>query len=126
MILNREQNNVVIDTEEESVKMNISASSSVQDHIIKLLTESGYKKPIESLVRESTCNAIDSHVEAGIPEEQVLVKLYRENANWIYEVEDVGIGLNEEEFYKYCMNIGESTKRNRTDLIGAMGKTVPL
>lgn len=122
MILNQIHRDVKTVGVSQSTKMQLSASEEVQDHIIKLLTENGYKRPIPSLVREVFCNGLDGSVANNTPDNPVLVRLYRnELANWIFEVRDEGIGMSKEDFYKYCMNIGESTKRSSNNMIGAMG-----
>lgn len=122
MIIGNNQRTVIIDGEESGqVEMNISASREVQDHLISLLTDRGYRNKRESTARETFCNAWDSHVAAGCPDKPIPVRLYRENGKWVFSVEDQGIGLSEEDFDRYIMNIGESTKRQSNDFIGAMG-----
>jgi hypothetical protein len=114
-------NNQVSDTEvvglTGTTEMNISLNREVQDHLIKVLTETGYKRPIESTVRETFCNGWDSHKAAGKENVPVIVRLTRQ----YFEIEDKGLGLDEASFDKYIMGIGESTKRQSADLIGAMG-----
>lgn len=127
MIIGQIQRNVEKEGIENSTKMQISASEEVQDHIIRLLTENGYKRPIPSLIREIFCNGYDGNIAANKPNEPVFVSLYKnETGSYVFEVSDKGIGMNEEEFYKYCMNIGESSKRNSNTMIGAMGEFAPL
>lgn len=122
MIIGQIQRNVEKEGIENSTKMQISASEEVQDHIIRLLTENGYKRPIPSLIREVFCNSHDGNIAANKSNEPVFVSLYKnETGSYVFEVSDKGIGMNEEEFYKYCMNIGESSKRNSNTMIGAMG-----
>lgn len=122
MILNQVQRDVKTTGMQNSSRMQLSASEEVQDHIIKLLTENGYKRPIPSLIRELFCNGLDGSTANNTPDNPVLVSLYRdETGNWIFEVRDEGIGMSEADFYKYCMNIGESTKRSSNNMIGAMG-----
>ena len=117
------QNNTEVEKDgiENTVKMSISLSDDVQNHIIKVLTET-YKYPIKSIVRENFSNHWDSHYEAGKIEEPISVKLYSSNnGGYIFETQDVGLGMSEESFYKYYMGIGESTKRDKPKLIGGMG-----
>lgn len=105
----------------DTVKMNISLSDGTQAHIIKVLTET-YKYPEKSIVRENFSNHWDSHFESGKKETPIPVKLYRnETGSYTLETSDVGLGLTEEEFYKYYLGIGESSKRNKPFLIGGMG-----
>lgn len=105
----------------ETVKMNISLSDNTQAHIIKVLTET-YKYPEKSIVRENFSNHWDSHFEAGKKETPIPVKLYKnKTGNYTLETSDIGLGLTEEEFYKYYLGIGESSKRNNPLLIGGYG-----
>jgi ribosomal protein S8 len=126
MILNgATTSNVIIvsDDNEPKKQMNISQSSEVQAHIIKVLTDYSYKKKIESAIRETVSNSIDSHIEAGKRDEPVLVRLKynSDKKQWWFESEDKGLGLDEEGFDKYIMGIGESTKRNNPDTLGMYG-----
>jgi hypothetical protein len=120
MILTTQQNRNIVSGDIKTVDMNISQDAEVQAHIIKILTET-YKYPIQSIIRENFCNHFDSHIEAGKPDELVNVKIIRENGNYFLETSDTGLGMTEEAFYKYYMGIGESTKRNKSNLIGGFG-----
>lgn len=98
----------------------MSISSSAEAHIIKLITENAYKKPLDSGIRESVSNALDSHTEAG-QTDPVIVSLKRNSANkWEFSVEDFGLGLDDVGFYKYIMGIGESTKQASKTLLGGL------
>lgn len=113
---------VIRDVKREGVatssKMNISAE--VESHIIDVVTKYSYSDPIGSVVRELTSNAIDSHMESG-QKDPVIVTLKREEGRWIFSVQDFGLGLNAQEFDRYIMGIGESTKRNNPNLLGGWG-----
>ncbi len=103
----------------ETKKMNIGVG--VEAHIIKVLTENSYKQPLESSIRETVSNALDSHLEAGV-KKPIIVKVYQDNTrNNILEVKDEGLGLDHEGFEKYIMGLGESTKRNNENLLGGYG-----
>lgn len=126
MILNAQQSDVSTEGVGETVKMKLSLGDGNESHIIRVLTEN-YKYPVKSLVREQFCNHWDSHVQAGFPEKPIPVKLYRQSSgNYMFETSDEGLGLSEEEFYKYYMAIGESTKRKSNNLIGGFGYIVLL
>lgn len=120
MILAGQQRDVEIEGIEETVKMKLSLGDGNESHIIKVLTEN-YKYPIESLIREQFSNHWDSHIEAGKENQPISVKLYQVGGNYIFETSDEGLGLSEQNFYKYYMGIGESTKRNSKNLIGGFG-----
>jgi hypothetical protein len=102
----------------QSTEMSISRE--VEGHIIKMLTEKGYDDPLGSGLRECVSNAVDSVSEAG-KTTPVVVSLKKEGAQWHLQVEDKGLGLDEEGFKKYIMGIGESTKRDKPHLLGGYG-----
>ena len=120
IINNSKANDVRTEGIEETTKMSISLDKENEDHIIRVLTEN-YKYPIESLVRENYCNHWDSMLAVGKENEPIPVKLYRHNGQWLFETSDTGLGLNEEDFYKYYMGIGNSSKRNSNKFIGGFG-----
>ena len=121
MIINKQTNEVLKTGVEDTIKMSISKDEAIQAHVIKVLTEN-YKYPLQSHIREAISNHWDSHIENGNPNQPIFVKLFKnDTGNYTLETSDEGIGLSEEEFYKYYMGIGESTKRERSDLIGGMG-----
>ncbi len=89
-------------------------------HLIRMLTRA-YSDPIGSLIREASANGIDSMRMAN-KDEPTICRLQRDNSgNFLFEIEDKGLGLNEEEFYKYIMGVGESTKQNIPGVIGGYG-----
>ena len=121
MIINKVTNEVLKTGIESTVRMSISKDEAIQAHVIKVLTEN-YKYPLQSHIREAVSNHWDSHIENGNSNQPIFVKLFKnDTGNYTLETSDEGLGLSEEEFYKYYMGIGESTKRERSDLIGGMG-----
>jgi hypothetical protein len=121
MIQTQAKRELIIEDIGETTKMRLSKSAEVEAHIVKILTEN-YRFPIESHVREAVSNHLDSHVENGNPESPIFVKLYKNpTGNYTFETSDTGLGLSEEEFYKYYMQVGESSKRGKANLIGGKG-----
>lgn len=104
-------------------KMNISTDAKVQAHMINILTDYSYKRKIESTIRETVSNSIDSHIMAKKPDEPVLVSLKKNTTTgqWYFRSEDKGLGLDDNEFYRYIMGIGESTKSELADVLGMFG-----
>ncbi len=103
----------------ESQKMHVSREA--ENHLIRMATEWSYKQPLESGLREAVSNAVDSHLESGNTD-PVIVKLAKNKVNqWVLEIIDEGLGLDDTGFHKYIMGIGESTKRGRADLLGGYG-----
>lgn len=102
---------------EYSGKMHINIERS--SHLIRLLTKA-YADKIGSLIRESVANAKDSHTMADI-QDPVLVRITTDKTGQnVFEVEDNGLGLDEQEFHKYIMGIGESTKQQLANVIGGL------
>jgi hypothetical protein len=100
----------------KSKKVSIQANAKM----FEILFSGIYQYKIAAIVRELCTNAYDSHADAGCPEKPFRVVL--PNAIHPYfEVEDFGIGMNEEDaFNVYCV-MGESTKSERDDVAGAFG-----
>jgi hypothetical protein len=88
--------------------------------VFDMVSNSMYKNPIGSIVREITCNCCDSHTEAGV-DTPVLVKAsFDENGEYI-SFTDYGVGLSPERISKIYMNYFTSTKTKSNDYIGAFG-----
>lgn len=121
MIQTQVKNDVLLQNVENTTKMSISLDESNQAHIVKVLSEN-YKYPIASTVREAASNAWDSHVMSNKRDIPFNVKFYKnETGNYTLEVEDFGLGLDEEGFYKYYMKIGNSTKQGVEGVLGFFG-----
>lgn len=86
----------------------------------KILSDGLYSNKIRAIVRELTCNAIDSHVAAGRPDVQVEVHLPTVFESW-FSVRDYGTGLNHDEVTSIYTTYFESTKTESNDFIGALG-----
>ena len=118
MIQLQERKDIIINDIDNTVKMSIALDEANQAHIVKVLSEN-YKYPISSTIRESASNAWDSHLMNNTPELPFYVRFYKnETGNYNLEIEDFGIGLDKEGFYKYYMQIGNSSKRG---VAGALG-----
>lgn len=116
MIVNTKRNDVVIHGDVQGLQ-NMHLNADGQSHLIRLLTRA-YSDQIGSLIRESVANAKDSHIMAKV-EEPVIVSIVREdNGEYSFQVQDVGLGLDDIEFNKYIMGIGESTKQSISNVLG--------
>ena len=120
MIQLQTKNDIVLEGVEETTKMSIALDESNQAHIVKVLTEN-YKYPIASTVRESSSNAWDSHVMSDKKDLPFHVRLLKTQFGYTLEVEDFGLGLDKEGFYKYYMKIGNSSKRGVKGVLGFYG-----
>lgn len=113
--------NVIKENVDVTLEMALGDTPEVAAHIIKVLTEN-YSYPIKSSIREAASNAYDSHIMADKPNEPFLVRLYKnELGSYNLDIQDFGLGMNEEDFDMYYMKIGNSTKRNVKGLLGYYG-----
>lgn len=122
MIIQESIKEVEVVGEDTSKKAKIS-----QDKLAKLqylLTKGLYKDPITAVIAEWTNNGIDGVVQAGKSaiENPVMVYINKnEKGQYVFSVEDNGIGLDERDFEDICMNYLESTKEGNNDTIGHFG-----
>jgi hypothetical protein len=87
--------------------------------ILNILTNM-YSNPALAVVREYSCNARDSHVEAGKRHLPIEVSLPTAIDPQL-RVQDYGLGLSGDEILNTYAKYGSSTKRTSNELIGAMG-----
>ena len=95
-------------------KMNFDAK------MAKILSDGLYSNKIEAICRELGCNAIDSHVEAGVPDLPIEVHLPNTLEPW-FHVQDFGVGLDHEQVLDIYTVYGASTKTLTNDAIGQLG-----
>lgn len=113
------------DIKESGTKGNIKFG--VDDSMMPMLYQvlSQYSNPIGSIVREITTNAFDSHIEAGVTNKAVSVRLFQgsalSGANASFEVEDYGMGLSPERVNSVYSKFLASTKRETNSQHGAFG-----
>jgi hypothetical protein len=88
--------------------------------MFKILSSGIYKNKVLAPLRECSCNAYDSHVEAGKADVPIKIHLPTALESWL-TVEDFGIGLDHEDVMNLFTTYGMSTKENTNDLIGALG-----
>lgn len=97
--------------------------SSNTEHVkkaISMMIKGIYSNIIEAIVREISCNARDSHIEAGKQNVPLNVSLPCDSNNWIFSVEDFGLGLSKEAVLNNYITIFESDKQNKM-LTGGFG-----
>lgn len=85
----------------------------------KILSTNIYKNKISSIVRELSCNAVDSHIALGVRDEIVISLPTRNNLE--FSVEDFGVGLSDEEIREIYTTYFSSTKTTSNELIGGFG-----
>lgn len=115
MKVNTNERQILTNSNNES-QFTINASA----HAFKILSDGLYEHKIAAIVRELSCNAFDSHVEAGIKETPFKVVLPN-NLHPYFEIEDYGIGLDDEGVREVYTSYFTSTKQDSNDAIGAFG-----
>lgn len=87
-------------------------------HIMGILTDL-YADRVMAIIREYSCNAIDSHVAAGTtrPIEVNTPTSLRP----VFTIRDYGVGLDEDDIRTIYSRYGVSTKRDSNDVVGMLG-----
>lgn len=101
-----------------SIKLGVSRTGF--SHLRDIVSNFIYSDKILAPIREYSTNAVDAHVEKGIADRPILVRL----PNIIlptFAVRDYGYGLSREQIVNVFANYGESTKRGSNDAIGMLG-----
>lgn len=97
-----------------------SFSIAMNGKAFRVLSDSIYSNKIGSIVREYSCNALDSHVMAGTPEVPFHVHLPSVDEPW-FSVRDFGVGLSPDAINTVFTTYFQSTKDNDNNAIGAFG-----
>jgi hypothetical protein len=85
-----------------------------------ILSSGLYANKIRAIIREYSCNAVDSHIEAGKGDVPFDVHLPSALEPW-FSVRDYGVGLDENQVRDIFTTYFESTKTSTDDLIGGLG-----
>lgn len=86
----------------------------------KILSDGLYSNKIRAIIRELSCNALDSHVGAGKATLPFEVHLPTVLEPW-FAVRDFGLGLDGHQVVNIYTTYFESTKTDSNDFIGALG-----
>ncbi len=86
----------------------------------KILSDGLYSNKIRAIIRELSCNAVDSHVAAGKKDLPFEVHLPTILEPW-FAVRDFGTGLDDYQVVNIYTTYFESTKTDSNDFIGALG-----
>ena len=117
MILNSApQNEAVISNVAEIGEFRIRNSAKA----FSILSAGLYANKIRAIVRELSCNALDSHVAAGKADTPFELHLPTSWEPW-FSIRDFGIGLNHSQLVNIYTTYFESTKTGSNDYIGALG-----
>lgn len=85
-----------------------------------ILSSSLYANKIRAIIREYSCNAVDSHTEAGNLTTPFDVHLPNALEPW-FSVRDYGVGLDECQVRDIFTTYFESSKTGTNELIGGLG-----
>ena len=85
-----------------------------------ILSSGLYANKIRAIVRELSCNAVDSHIAAGKRDTPFDVHLPNSLEPW-FSIRDYGTGLTHDQVTNIYTTYFESTKTGSNDYIGALG-----
>lgn len=85
-----------------------------------ILSSGLYANKIRAVIRELSCNAVDSHVAAGKGDVPFEVHLPHALEPWL-AIRDFGIGLSKDQVFNIYTTYFESTKTESNAFIGALG-----
>ena len=85
-----------------------------------ILSSGLYANKIRAIVRELSCNAVDSHIAAGRAGTPFDVHLPNDMEQW-FAIRDYGTGLDADQVANIYTTYFESTKTGSNDFIGALG-----
>lgn len=109
-------NNVVRSNVGEETEFTIESNAKM----FRVLSDTMYQNKIGSMVREVSCNAYDSHVEAGKADVPFTIHMPDEMEPF-FSVRDYGIGLDDNGVRSVFSTYGRSSKENNNAVIGAFG-----
>lgn len=85
-----------------------------------ILSSGLYANKIRAVIRELSCNAVDSHVAAGRSTTPFDVHLPNAMEPW-FAIRDYGVGLSDDQVVNIYTTYFESTKTDSNAFIGALG-----
>jgi hypothetical protein len=113
-------NQVVEDVERGSVTQERGFSIQANARAFQILSSNLYSDKITAVIRELSCNALDSHVAAGKTGTPFDVHLPNALEPY-FSVQDYGLGLSHDQVMSIYTTYFESTKTNTNELIGGLG-----
>jgi len=105
--------------ETSGVQETLDITLKVTSKAFKILTTTNYSRPIEAVIRELSCNATDSHVDAG-NNDPIDVHIPTILEPW-FSVRDNGVGMSEQDIINIYSVMFESNKTESNDFTGALG-----
>lgn len=115
-LINQQDNPAVLSNVGEIGEFRIRNSAKA----FNILSSGLYANKIRAIIRELSCNAVDSHVAAGKAATPFDVHLPNQLEPW-FAVRDYGLGLNHDQVTNIYTTYFESTKTESNEFIGALG-----
>jgi hypothetical protein len=109
-----------LQTEGQLSSASFGISLNDQAHITEILRSRLYSDKPMAVLREYCTNAVDAHVEAGIPDRPIKVTM-PSRFDSVLKIRDFGPGLSEEQVYNVYTQYGASTKRSSNTVTGMLG-----
>jgi hypothetical protein len=116
IINNTPQNEAILSNVGEIGEFRIRNSAKA----FNILSSGLYANKIKAIVRELSCNAVDSHAAAGKTDTPFDVHLPNQLEPW-FSIRDYGTGLDHDQVTNIYTTYFESTKTNSNEFIGALG-----
>ena len=116
LLHNAPQNEAIVSNVAEIGEFRIRNSAKA----FNILSSGLYANKVRAIIRELSCNAVDSHVAAGKGDTPFDVHLPTQLEPW-FAIRDYGTGLSHEQVVNIYTTYFESTKTNSNDFIGALG-----
>ncbi len=116
IINNAPQNEAIISNVSEIGEFRIRNSAKA----FNILSSGLYANKIRAIIRELSCNAVDSHVAAGKADTPFDVHMPNQLEPW-FAIRDYGTGLTHDQVTNIYTTYFESTKTNSNEFIGALG-----
>lgn len=116
IINNAPQNEAIVSNVAEIGEFRIRNSAKA----FNILSSGLYANKIRAIIRELSCNAVDSHVAAGKKDTPFDVHLPTQMEPW-FSIRDYGTGLDHDQVTNIYTTYFESTKTASNEFIGALG-----
>ena len=116
IINNAPQNEAIMSNVAEIGEFRIRNSAKA----FNILSSGLYANKIRAIIRELSCNAVDSHVAAGKADTPFDVHLPNQLEPW-FSIRDYGTGLTHDQVTNIYTTYFESTKTDSNAFIGALG-----
>jgi hypothetical protein len=116
MLLQSVQHNVQCVNTGEETELSVVLDAVAFD----ILGSKQYSDVRSSIVRELSCNAMDSHVQAGYPDRPFVIHLPSAMEPYL-SIKDTGVGLDDDGVRKTLLTYCKSSKRQSSNAVGAFG-----